>query len=189
MRVNAKWMVGMVVVILLATVPLLLEGYAFRPLFSIGWYKLIHIIGGVLFIGNIVVTGVWMDMARRTNDPRVVSFATVMVDWLDLIFTGPGVFLILVSGIVLATPWGGVMGASWITAAVALFVFSGIVWVVFLLPSQRRLVRLAQEAVASGSALSREYHDLLGKWFLWGAAATLSPLGSLVLMITKPALW
>ena len=69
MRVNAKWMVGMVVVILLATVPLMLEGYAFRPLFSIAWYKLIHIVGGVLFIGNIVVTGVWMDMARRTRRP------------------------------------------------------------------------------------------------------------------------
>lgn len=68
-RVNAKWMVGMVVVILLATVPLMLEGYAFRPLFSIAWYKLIHIVGGVLFIGNIVVTGVWMDMARRTRRP------------------------------------------------------------------------------------------------------------------------
>ncbi len=189
MRFNVKWMVGMVVVLLLATVPLILEGYAYRPLFSIAWYKLIHIAGGVLFIGNIVVTGVWMFMARRTNDPRIISFASDMVDWLDLVFTGPGVFLILVSGVVLATPWGGVRGASWISTAVALFVFSGVVWVAFLLPSQRRLVRLAQEAVASESALSREYHELLAKWFFWGAVATLSPLASLVLMITKPTLW
>lgn len=189
MRVNVKWLVGMVVVLLLATVPLALEGYAYRPLFSIAWYRLIHIAGGILFIGNIVVTGVWMLMARRTNDLRVISFASVMVDWLDLVFTGPGVFLILVSGIVLATPWGGVLGASWISAAVAMFAFSGVVWIVFLLPCQRRLVRLSDEAAASGAPLPWEFHDILRKWFFWGAVATLSPLASLALMITKPTLW
>src|SRR4030067_503302 len=117
-------MLGMVVVLLLATVPLILEGYAYRPLLSIGWYKLIHIAGGVLFIGNIVVTGVWMFMARRTNDPRIISFASD-------------------------------------TSA----------------------------SVAAGSAFSREYPALLRKWFFWGAVAPVSPIASLVLMITKPTLW
>ena len=37
--------------------------------------KVIHVLGVVLFLGNINVTGVWKTLADRTGDPRTIAYA------------------------------------------------------------------------------------------------------------------
>ena len=39
------------------------------------WLKTLHIIGAILFLGNIIITGWWKFMADRTRDPKIVAFA------------------------------------------------------------------------------------------------------------------
>ena len=33
-------------------------------------FKVIHLLGVILFLGNIIVTGVWKVLADRTGEPR-----------------------------------------------------------------------------------------------------------------------
>jgi uncharacterized membrane protein len=64
-------------------------------------FKILHILGVVLFLGNIIVTGVWKVMADRTGEPRTVAYAQQLVTLTDWIFTAGGVVLIIIG----ATAW------------------------------------------------------------------------------------
>jgi uncharacterized membrane protein len=39
--------------------------------------KSLHILGVVLFLGNIIITGWWKAMADRTRNPVVIAFASI----------------------------------------------------------------------------------------------------------------
>lgn len=157
-------------------------GHALPLPLPYNWHKTLHVLGAVLFLGNIVVTGFWMLAAERTRRPEVIRFAAVWVNWADVAFTAPGIFLLLTNGILLSQTWGGPYGTIWITAALALFTLSGAIWAVSLIPVQDRLARMAE----TSGELPAEFFALLRRWYIWGAIATLLPLGSLALMIVKP---
>lgn len=59
------------------------------------WIKVIHILGAVLFLGNIIVTGWWKVMADRTKNPQIIAFAQRQVTVTDWVFTtGAAVFVV-----------------------------------------------------------------------------------------------
>jgi uncharacterized membrane protein len=70
----------------------------------------------------------------------------------------------------------------WIRIALILFILSGVVWVVALIPIQDRLARWAE----TPGALPVSFFRALHWWYLWGVVATLLPLGSMILMVVKP---
>jgi uncharacterized membrane protein len=107
----------------------------------------------------------------------------------DALFTVPGIILILAPGLMTVGPWGGFPGASWAELALALFLLSGLIWGVVLLPLQRRMVRITQEAVQMRVGLSDDFYSVLTKWNVFGGMATLLPLVALYLMVFKPRLW
>src|SRR5262249_31944051 len=84
--------------------------------------------------------------------------------------------------------WAGFLRNSWIVAALALLIVSGIVWIGFLLRYQARLVRLSTAAVESGAQLCGEFFQVLYKWYVGGTLATILPVLSLLLMVLKPRL-
>jgi len=71
---------------------------------------LVHVVGVVLFIGNIVVTAVWKLLADRTRTPAVVAYAQRLVTVTDVAFTATGAALIAISGPILAEDLGGIGG-------------------------------------------------------------------------------
>jgi uncharacterized membrane protein len=77
-------------------------------------FKVVHLFGVVLFLGNIIVTAVWKVMADRTGDPRVIAYAQRLVTLTDWMFTAGGVVLLLV-GASRRFPKviGGTIGAGW----------------------------------------------------------------------------
>jgi uncharacterized membrane protein len=156
---------------------------------SYTWLKLLHLLGVVLFMGNLIVTGVWMLLAERTKDPATLYFASKTTSLADLFFTLPGIVLILFNGMVLSIRWGGIIQTSWITAGLALFGMSGLIWMAFLLRYQRRLIRIAGQAVRTKSPLPDEFFRILHRWYFWGTLATILPLITMALMVLKPKLW
>lgn len=148
-----------------------------------------HVFGAILFMGNIVVSAMWMALAKRTRNAHVLHFASQSVARADKMFTVPGVLLILVPGLLTVGPWGGFPGTSWAELALALFVLSGLIWLVVLLPIQKRMVRLSKEAVESNAALDESFYRTVAQWNMWGGIATLLPLVTLYLMVYKPKLW
>ena len=90
---STKWLIWEIGAVILIVVIL---GVLHHPLlFSYQWHKLLHILGAILLVGNIVITGVWMFMAERTNNPDVMRFAVRMLNWADVFSTVPGIFFII----------------------------------------------------------------------------------------------
>ena len=184
MHTSTKWLIGEIAVIGIATALLGITG--FPLLVPYPWHVFLHVLGAILFLGNIIVTALWMNLAERSQNDAALRYAAGTVKWADVAFTAPGVLLLLTNGFILAyAAWGGLM-ASWIVVAPVLFILTGIVWMVFLLPLQNRMLRF------SGSGedeLPGQFYRALHQWYVGGLIATPLPLISLVLMVTKPQLW
>ena len=148
------------------------------------WLAL-HILGVVLFLGNIIVTAVWKMLADRTKNPPVVAYAQRLVRITDIVFTGTGVLLIIVAGQVLAGEYGGVFGPLWLTLGWLVFIASGVIWIGVLVPIQFMQERLARQFADRGPIPDR-YWRLGRYWAIFGTIATVLPLFNLYLMVFKP---
>ena len=104
--------------------------------------KALHILGACIFIGNIIVSGFWKVLADRTKDVSVIQYATKLVNLTDMIFTGVGATLLIVSGHMLAENFGGILSQQWIIQSYVLFGVSGILWVACLVPIQIKQANL-----------------------------------------------
>ncbi len=179
MHASTKWLIGEIVLVVLVIVVLGMLGHP--AVFPYLWHKMLHNLGAVLLLGNIIITAVWIVMAEQTGSRDVLRFAAQAVNWMDVFFTVPGIFLLVWNGDVLAVQWGGVLGAGWITLSLAIFLLSGILWLGFLIRCQHRLIVLSREENPGP-----EFFRVLHAWYFWGAVATLLPLISLAIMFLKP---
>lgn len=184
----SRWIATLTVAVLLAPSPASAEWISFStPVHQT--FVLLHVFGAILFMGNIIVTAMWMANAKRTRDASVLYFASRMVMRADAVLTLPGIMLILVPGLLSLGPWGGFPTATWAEMSLALFIVSGVIWGALLLPLQKRMVRMTREAVELKIGLSDQYYGVLTRWNMWGGIATLLPLVALYLMVFKPHLW
>lgn len=149
----------------------------------------LHALGVILFLGNIIVSAMWMAQARRAQNVAVLHFAAKSVMRADWLFTLPGIALILVTGLLTVGKWGGFPGTAWAELALALFILSGVIWGGVLLRLQKRMIRMTAEAVESGGGPDEPIDGVVRRWLMWGGVATVLPLVALVLMIFKPPLW
>ena len=150
------------------------------------WLKSLHLLGVVLFLGNIIVTGWWKVMADRTRNPAVIAFAQRQVTLTDWVFTGGGILLVLIGGP--GNVWlHGIdyLQIRWLTWGMWLFVASGAIWVLVLLPVQIAQARMAKQ-FAEGGAIPQRYWQLGRIWAVFGTLATLLPLMNLYWMVFKP---
>ena len=163
------------------------------PVYGFRWHLWLHVLGAVVFLGNIIVSAAWMSTAKRAGSVSVVAFAARMVARADWMFTAPGVVLVLLNGFALAAEryggWSEFQEVAWIAVALYLFVLSGVVWGAVLVRYQTVMVRLSAEAAHDGTELPPAFHRALARWFAWGGLATALPLFSLYLMVAKPTLW
>ncbi len=187
MHRSTKWLLGEIAIIGVVIAVLNIAGHPqFLPY---QWHKLLHIAGAVLFLGNIIVTAVWLVLAEQTRNTATLHFAAKAVNWADVFFTAPGVLLLLANGQILATAgWDG-LNTSWIVVALGLFILSGIVWIGFLVRWQHRLIQLSAHPATSNEPLPDAFFHVLHAWYIAGTVATVSPLVSLILMVVKPELW
>jgi uncharacterized membrane protein len=150
--------------------------------------KLLHIFAVVLFLGNIIVGVFWKAIADRTRDPRLMAFTMDGIIRSDRFFTVPGVFLILLGGFgaagigrlpMIRTPW--------IFWSIILFTISGIAFMGWLVPIQKKLRAVAAAGADDASKMDwASYGRLSGQWKFWGLVALVTPLIALVLMVMKP---
>ncbi len=149
--------------------------------------KTIHILGAVIFLGNIVITGWWKLMANKTNNPVIIAFAQKQVTLTDFVFTAGGSAILFITGLVnIKLHEISIAGTVWIYWALALFTLSGIIWITILIPLQ---IKQANEAktFCEQTKISAEYWRRKYSWICWGILATILPLVSIMLMVLKPS--
>ncbi|MQX36216.1 DUF2269 family protein [Roseospira navarrensis] len=153
-------------------------------------WRVVHVAGIAIFLGNVIVTAVWKALADRTGDARTIAFAQRLVTLTDWVFTAGGVALILASGYAMAaltgwlTPWGG-FGPGWLQWGFGLFLASGVLWGAILIPIQIVQARMARR-FQDGGPIPAVYWTLSRVWLWVGIVAILLPALNLYLMVVKP---
>jgi uncharacterized membrane protein len=152
-------------------------------------FKVLHILAVVMFLGNITTGIFWKEYADRTRDPRIIAHALAGIIAADRLFTVPGVLLIVLGGVGAAmVAHLPLLRTGWIFWSLVLFTLSGVAFMGWLVPIQRRMLKLMQAGAASGQPDWDAYHRLSRGWAFWGAVALLLPLAAMVLMVLKPPL-
>ncbi|WLD92560.1 DUF2269 domain-containing protein [Alkalihalobacillus sp. AL-G] len=145
----------------------------------------LHIFGVVIFLGNIITAAFWKVSADIKKDPQLIHNTVKNVMLADFIFTLPGLIIIIVSGNLMAVQSGYSMHTfNWLTLSLFLFVLTGIIWLVILIPMQRSMIRHSARSIDDGN-ISNEYRKASRYWAIFGIAATLLPVVILYLMVTK----
>ncbi len=150
------------------------------------WLKVVHLFGVVLFLGNIIVTGWWKNMADKTKNPQIIAYAQRQVTLTDFIFTAGGVVILLVAGMVNVYLHDMSYSAKWLNHGMTIFTFSGVIWGAILIPTQIKQAKMAKEFAVSG-VIPETYWKLCTTWNIFGVIATLIPLINLYNMVFKPA--
>ena len=148
-------------------------------------FKILHLLGVVVLLGNVTVTSFWKLFADRSGDPRIVAHAAELVILTDWVFTLGGIVALVVGGF--GAAWAAGMnpfGAPWLVVAELLFVLSGLIWLFVLVPLQRRLARQAR-AFRDGGAVTAAYRRDSRRWLVWGLVATAPLLGAVHVMVAK----
>ncbi len=150
------------------------------------FWKLLHLLAMVLFLGNIITGLFWHRHALRTMNRELLAFTMDGIIRSDRWMTIPAVVVLTSAGIAAAVAGGlPLLRTGWIFWSVLALSLSGVTFGVFVAPLQRQLRTLA---TASGAFDDAQYRRLSLRWELWGGVATALPLVAVVLMVSKPAL-
>lgn len=146
----------------------------------------LHILSAVIFMGNIITAAFWKLRADRSGslEAKAVNSRSVLIA--DLVFTGPGILGLLVTGILMAgiTGWARFQ-EPWLGLSLVLLLVTGIIWIVALVPLERRMVYLSRDSMARGVE-DAAYARMSRRWAMFGGIATLLPVIILFLMVLKP---
>jgi uncharacterized membrane protein len=147
------------------------------------FYKLLHIIGVILFLGNITIGVFWMRFAVRAEDAKILAYTLKGIIAADMFFTIPGVIIIGATGLMTAmVAQYPIMKTGWIVWPMTLFVVSGIVFMIFIAPLQKKMYTLVSSTENYDQS---KFNSLYLSWNIWGAVALLLPIAAMVMMVLK----
>lgn len=142
--------------------------------------------GVMLFLGNIIVTGWWKNMADLTKNPQIIAFAQRQVTLTDFIFTAGGVAILLIAGALNVWLHDISLNTKWLVLGFMFFISSGLIWALVLIPVQIKQAKMAN-AFAQTGVIPDEYWRYCKVWNVFGVLATLLPLINLYFMVFKPS--
>ena len=143
--------------------------------------KVLHLVCACLFLGNVIVSGVWALLAERTRNHAIIQFSNRMVLITDAIFTLCGALGVVWTGHGMAQHLGGGASHPWSQWSYGLLSFSGLIWLLVLVPIQLKQRTLLRASTTVGE----EYWRLSRIWQVAGAIATVLPLPIVYFMVTK----
>lgn len=151
----------------------------FELFFSYQWHKILHILGVILFMGNMIVGPVWFLFAYYSKDLHLLKFANRLMQITDLYLTIPGVFLTVLNGLFLASIYGGTMNQPWLFYTIILLL---IMWVlsiplIYLQEKMYSLIEIDPE--------NKDLNNLLMKWGILGTIVMIPPSIIFYLMVVK----
>lgn len=140
-------------------------------------------------MGNIIITGWWKVMADKTGDYRIIAFAQRQVTVTDWIFTFGGVVILTIAAFGMVYEMNEnimeeVYAERWLFWGYTLFIISGVIWAVILIPVQIIQARMARIFAVTGEIPDRYW--FYGRIWIWfGILATIIPLVNIYWMVTK----
>lgn len=146
--------------------------------------KFLHLTGVVMLMGNVTVTAIWKFYADRDGRPSVMAFAQKLVTYTDWSMTVWGAGLTMLGGYAMALSARMPLTLPWLLWSQLLFLISGLIWLLVLVPIQVKQARLARTFAPHD--VGDEYRALSRRWLVWGLISTGPLVAATWLMITKP---
>lgn len=139
--------------------------------------RALHVLGAVLLLGNVVVTGAWSVLLVRGGAPRaLVARGIIVTDWL---FTLGGAALLITTGvwraIALRLP---LWDTPFIRHGLLALGVATLLWLAVLVPLQRQMSRARDDA---------EFARAFRRWTIVGWLDVLPLAYALWAMTTRPA--
>ena len=144
----------------------------------------LHVTGVVMLMGNITVTAIWKFYADRDGRPAVLAFAQKLVTYTDWAMTAWGAALTMVGGYGMVVIGKIPLTQNWLLWSQVLFVISGLLWLLTIVPIQIRQARLARNFGADD--VGDDYRALSRRWLFWGLLATVPLVSATWFMVAKP---
>lgn len=166
-----------------ALTTLLFMGVSLPEVFPRAVHRLLHIAGAIVFLGNIVVSALWISVAVTSRKNEWFVFAARLMNITDLAFTGPGLILLLSNAAVLVGAYGNPLGVGWLKWALIYFAATGAIWMGVLIPLQFRFMKQADTGIMPWSDAREQ--KFLGLYNAAGGAAVVLVILSLVKMVLK----
>ena len=147
---------------------------------------LIHVAAAVVFLGAMITSAFWKARADRSGSMEAMVYACRSLLFADVMFTGPGIIGLLVTGVwmVSLTGWDRFQ-EPWLALSFLLLLVVGGLWAAVMVPLQLRMVRLSRLQVSNVNT-DPEYRKSSKIWAMVGGVATLMTVGILVLMVLRP---
>jgi uncharacterized membrane protein len=166
-----------------ALTTLLFVGLSLPEVFPRAVHRLLHILGAIIFLGNIIVSALWFTFAVASKKHEWFTFAAKLINLTDLAFTGPGLILLLWNAAVLVGAYGNPLAVDWLKWALIFFALTGAAWIGVLIPLQLRFIRQTEAGILPWS--NEHERKLLGLYNAAGGAAVSLVVLSLVKMVMK----
>jgi uncharacterized membrane protein len=154
---------------------------------SISFYGVVlavHIMGVVIAFGSFFAYPAFMPWARK-NHPRAMPVIHELSARLGRMVVSPGLVIVLVCGIYLASDadaWSEV----WVSIPLVILIVIGGLGGMFFAPSDRKLAALATRDLAAGGELSAEYDELFRRVAFAGVTVIALVVIAIFLMAAKP---
>jgi uncharacterized membrane protein len=145
-------------------------------------WKALHVIGAVLMVGNVTVTGVWTILLWRDRAERTPRHIARGILWTDLLFTFLGGALMTIAGIMMVRqgyPTGAWRQVPWLVQGIEMLGISTAIWLALLIPDQVRMERCPDNQLT-------RFRKLYLRWSLIGWVATAFLFRGIWVMTTKP---
>src|SRR5690625_4005349 len=106
----------------------------------------LHILGAIIFIGNIITAAFWKMKADKTRDQVIIHSTVKNILFADKIFTNQSIILLIGTGIIIGirgpysmTEW------HWLTLSLLLFIIMGFLFIAILISIQKRLIHFSNK--------------------------------------------
>jgi uncharacterized membrane protein len=144
----------------------------------------LHVMAVVAGLGVMFAYPVVMPWLRR-NHPKVMPAVHDAQDVLARRLISPGLLVILVAGIYLASK-EHVWSEVWVSVPLVILIVLGGLGGAFISPRERKLAELARRDLQAGGDLGAEYDALLARVLRVDALAAFLVLVAIFFMVAKP---
>jgi uncharacterized membrane protein len=146
--------------------------------------KTVHIVSATILFGTGIGTAFHMWMSHLSGSVPAIAVAARNTVIADFLFTTPAVVVQPATGVLLAVHAGIPLTESWLSLSIGLYLVTGACWIPVVL-LQMRMHRLAEAALAAGTALPDRYYRDARRWFWLGWPAFGAVLAIFYLMVVK----
>ena len=167
-------------ILLFLTLSEFLGLFKFDLVLSYQWHKILHILGVILFMGNMIVGPFWFLFAYYSKDKTLLKFANRLLQLTDLYLTIPGVALTVINGLFLASAFGGTRNMPWLFYSIILLF---VMWVLSipLIYLQEKMYSTIDNEPDNDTKINK----LLIRWGILGSIVMIPPTIIFYLMVVK----